>query len=174
MIHQMALGTLPQWGAFLSLLAILMGGVTVYIRGIPDRLRVRNEARQIEIDEAELIRSDYAQQIVEFRKEVHGYRNELHAVALRQNSTEKALTEAQRISRQRSDRINNMMFVLRLVMSELRRLDPSSVILKQAEAMLGSMGEDDPLKSPTLNAAEHAVEAAETTVAEVKSAEAKK
>ncbi len=173
-ISQMDTGTLPAWGAFLSLLAILMGAVTVYIRGIPDRFRVKNEARQIEINEAELIRADYAKQIADFRTEVHGYRNDLQAVMGKQAETEKELERARSVSRQRSDRINNMMFIIRLLISELRRLDPTSIIVKQAEAMLLQMGEDDPHKSMTLNAAEHAVEAAENTVAEVKSAESKK
>jgi hypothetical protein len=52
LVSQLGPGTLPQWGTFAAVLAMLAGMVTVWIKGIPERLRVRNEAR-MQIGEAE-------------------------------------------------------------------------------------------------------------------------
>jgi hypothetical protein len=126
------LGTLSQFGTFVGVLAIVAGMVTVWIRGIPERRRVENEARAMDIDEAEKIRTDYAQQIRDFRKEVHGYRNDLQNMEAR-------LSQSESTSRRRSDVIKDMMFIIRLLISELKRTEPQSIIVGQAEAMLARM-----------------------------------
>lgn len=148
------LGTVFQGGTLLTLLLLL--GVW-WVRGIPDRGRVKNEGKVIDNAEAEKIRTDYAAQIKDFRAEVHGYRNELAAIAAR-------LTASESVSRQRSDRINNMMFIIRLLISELRRLDPTSIIVKQAEAMLQQMEPETSRTNDALSVAEGAVADAEQTV----------
>lgn len=154
-----------QGGKLVALIAGIAMAVGAWMKQRPASQHAENEAMQISSKEAELIRTDYAQQIRDFRLEVHDYRNELHAVVLRLSTS-----EAQ--SKRRGDKLTMMAFVLRLVMTELRRLDPGNQIIDQAEALLGQiLAEDDPAKSQTLNAAEHAVKAAETTVAEVKRSE---
>lgn len=130
-------GTVPQWGAFLSLLAILMGAVTVYIRGIPERLRARNEADKIKIDAAEKIRTDYANQIRDFRAEVHGYRNDLHVITAR-------LATSEATSRHRADKLRMMAFIVRLVLEELRSINPNNKVIGQAEDLLDELGKSEP------------------------------
>ncbi len=130
-------GTIPQWGAFLSLLGILMGAVTVYIRGIPERLRARNEADKIKIDAAEKIRTDYAAQIREFRAEVHGYRNDLQVITAR-------LATSEATSRHRADKLRMMAFIVRLVLEELRSINPKNRVIGQAEDLLDELGKSEP------------------------------
>lgn len=154
------LGTVFQGG---TLLAILGAGLMWWIKGMPDRRRAMNEAEQIAVNEAELIRTDYAKQIAAFRTEVHGYKNELQAIY-----GQLALSESAR--RRRDDRIASMMFVLRLLMSELRRLDADSVVLQQAESMLKQMEDEDQryAKRDALTAAHDTEQAAHFTVEALK------
>lgn len=165
------LGTVFQGG---TLLAVIGAVIIWWIRGAPDRQRADNEADQIKINEAELIRTDYAKQIRDFRLEVHGYRNDLQDITFR-------LSQSEAQSKRRGDKITMMAFVLKLVMAELRRLDPDNQVMGQAESLLGQiMDEGDPSKSDALNTAEHAVADAKQTVRtttatrdEVRAAEAK-
>lgn len=167
------LGTVFQGGTFAVLLMILGTVAARYVQGMPDRQRAGNESKALNIGEMETILADYAEQIKTFRAEVHGYRNELQAVR-------GELLASDKISSQRSDRINNMVFIIELLISELERLDPSSVIVKQAKAMLRHMAGGDPKKSEALNVAETAVadakqtvRSAENTVVEISVNEAK-
>ena len=154
-------GSFAQWALFGTAITAFFTALGIWFKHGPDRKRAANEAQLIEINEAEMIRTDYAKQIRDFRMEVHGYRNDVHVLQAR-------LEKSESVSRQRSDRITNMMFIIRLLISELKRHGPS-IIVDQAEAMLRQMGEmDDGInKSPALNAAEHAAQAAEVTVDEV-------
>lgn len=158
-------GNFPQWGAFLSLMGLLVGAVTVYIKGIPERTRARNEGAGQESNAETAIRKEYVDQIREFRKEVHGYRNDLQIIAIRLNTSES-------ISRQRGDRIRNMLFIIRLLISELKRIDPTSIVVSQAEAMIEQMVRDNvdsieplPPESGALHAAKDAVADAKDTLA---------
>lgn len=154
-------GSFAQWALFGTAVTAFFTALGIWFKHAPDRRRAANELEQIKINEAELIRTDYTKQIKDFRLEVHGYRNDLAVIQLR-------LEKSESVSRQRSDRINNMMFIIRLLISELKRHGPS-IIVDQAEAMLRQMGETDEgaNKSPALSAAEHAEQAASLTVGEV-------
>ncbi len=153
------LGTVPQWGAFASLLAILAGCVTVFIRGMPERGRVANERKTIDMAEMDKILADYAEQVKAFRIEVQGLRNDLHGAVAE-------LLASDKISDQRSNWINDMMFIIELLIAELERLDPKSLIVKQAKGMLKRISDQgkDPKKSEALNIAETAVRDAHQTV----------
>ncbi len=169
MLSALPPGTVPQWATFAALLTIIMGAVTVYIRGIPARMLARNDGDKIKIDEAEKIRTDYSEQIKEFRLEVHGYRNELHVVSAR-------LATSEATSMRRGDKLSMMAFVVRLVLDELRRLNPHNQVIEQAETLLDQLERPDPPlsgKSPALGAAEHTVDAAKEAVREVRATEAK-
>lgn len=122
-------GTFPQWGTFAGVLALVAGGIVAFIKGMPERTRADTEANKVRGEQ-------YAEQIKDFRDEVHGYRNDLHIMQIR-------LTKAESASRLRADRITNMTFIIRLLISELKRLDPDSVIVGQAEALLAQMLEQD-------------------------------
>lgn len=152
-------GTFPQWGTFLTVLTGLIGLITVYIRGMPERHRVRIEERKIDVAAHSTQLQQYADQITEFRKEVHGYRNELHVV-------QRNLEKAESLSRRRGDRIVALTIVVKLVMSELKRLDPDSLILGQAEQLLTQMIEEDRPETAA-DAARQTLEAAERTVEKV-------
>ena len=90
--------------------------------------------------------------------EVHGYRNDLQDITFR-------LAQSEAQSKRRGDKITMMVFVLRLVMAELRRIEPNNHVMGQAELLLGQIMDDsDPNKSDALNTAEHAVADAKQTV----------
>lgn len=162
MLAELAPGTLPQWGTFLGVIAGLIGLATVFVKGIPQRTKATSDAKQAD-------NADYAAQIRNFRDEVHGYRNELQALQGRLNRAESA-------SRLRADRITNMTFIIRLLISELLRLDPDSIIVQQAEALLKQMedGEHPPMGAAetadrAVAKAQDTVKAAKATVAELAS-----
>jgi uncharacterized membrane protein YccC len=125
-------GTIPQWGAFGSLLGLLAMAVTVWIKGIPERLRVRNEGVALQAKIEEDLRGEAALRFQEFRNEVHDLRNELQAMSSRLSSSETT-------SRRRADKLSMMIFILHLVMSELRRLDKDSEVLQRAEMFLNQI-----------------------------------
>jgi hypothetical protein len=159
-------GTLSQIGSFVALVGLFAGMVTVWIKGMPERSRVANEARQLDINEAESLRVDYAKQIREFRAEVHGYRNDLAKMETR-------LSQSERTSSRRSDVIKDMMFIIRLLISELKRIEPKSVIVGQAEAMVDRMGLSEVDKTDPLAAAKATEACAHETVATIQAKEAK-
>jgi hypothetical protein len=145
-------GSLPLWGTFITVLTTALGLLGVWIKGIPER-------RRAETEDKGLTGQQYAAQIADFRKEVHGYRNELHII---QRDLEKSESRA----RQRADRIVALTVVVKLVMSEIKRLDPKSSILAQAEELLTQLVEEDKPETAA-QAARQTLEAAERTVAKV-------
>ena len=128
-----------------------------WIRGWPERRRAENATATIDHAQMAAVIADYAKRQQETRNEVHDLRNEMQVMQGRLNRSEK-------ISSQRSDRINNMMFIIRLLISDLKRLDPNSQIVQQAEMILRHVSEadetDDPLSSAhdTVKAAQHTVD----------------
>jgi hypothetical protein len=160
------LGTVFQGGTLAALLILLAGVATVFIRGIPDRLRVQNEGRSADVKAETALRDEYAERYRETRKEVHGLRNELSAALA-------DLYQSNNMRTRTRDRFNMVLFILRLVMDDLRHRDPESPLLRQAEGLLQQVMEDvdDPTKSTALNAAEHTVAAAKATCEEVKHSE---
>ena len=149
-------GTIPQWGTFAALIAAIVGWGTVYIKGSPLRTKANSDARQAD-------NADYADQIKLFRDEVRSLNREVKVLQER-------LTQAESASRLRADRITNMTFIIRLLISELRRLDPNSIIVQQAEALMKQM---DYVEAPAAEAdraidkAQDTVIAAKATVAEL-------
>lgn len=153
-------GTTAQWAQFAALLAIIMGGIRVWIKGLPERGRVANERKVIEISETDRLIASYEVTVKAFRAEVHGYRNDLQAV-------QGELLASDKVSSQRHNWINDMMFIIELLITELERLDPKSPTVKQAKAMLKRMGGgsgDDAAKSEAMNVAETAARDARQTV----------
>lgn len=125
-------GAFPLWGIFVVAVITLAGMVTAYIKGVPDRQRAATEATKVTGDQ-------HAEQIKELREELrrltgelHSYVNDLQIMGIRLNKSESE-------SRRRGDLITNMTFIIRLLISELRRLDPNSVIVAQAEALMAQM-----------------------------------
>lgn len=161
-VFGVVLGT-PFQGA--TVLSVIAAVAIWWIRGAPDRQRADNEGRQIEVAEHTLLRADYVQQIKDFRKEVHSLRNELQVLTGQQ-------IKADGENRRYKEQVSTMMFLIRLLISELKRLDPDSVIIAQAEATLEQMGHPlDPNKSAARQAAEDTVTAAQNTLDEVSEAE---
>jgi hypothetical protein len=132
----LASGTLPQWGAFGSLLALLALALVAWVKGIPDRLRVKNEREAQDTKAASDIRDEYALRYKETRVEVHGLRNELMAVR-------GELAASQAKSMRRSDKLNMVLFILRMVMDELSSKDKDNKVLAQANKLLSRV-EDEP------------------------------
>lgn len=153
----------------LNIATVIFGGgaVAYWIKGMPERARVTieraNAFAKIEAD----LRNEAVKRFGEFRTEVHDLRNELQRYV-----GDLAVSEANR--RRGSDKLSMMAFVLQLVMGELRRLDPNSQTLDQAERLLkGVIDEpDENGKTDKLKKAEHAVAAARDTVVAIKHDEA--
>ena len=146
-------GTLPQWGTFAALLAAIAAGFTAYIKGSPHRTKANSDAKQAD-------NADYADQIKLFRDEVRALNREVKTLQER-------LTQAESASRLRADRITNMTFIIRLLISELRRIDPNSIIVQQAEALMRQMDHAEAPAIPTVEA-DRAVEKAQDTVVAAK------
>jgi hypothetical protein len=168
-MFSLATGTIPQWGAFGTLLVLLALALTAWIKGIPERLRVKNEREAQDTKAASDIRDEYALRYKETRLEVHGLRNELQIVRAE-------LAASQTKSMRRSDKLNMVLFILRMVMDELQAKEPKNKVLAQAVKLLSRVEDEphDPANSDAVNAAEHTVEVAKEAVHEVKAAEARK
>ncbi len=162
-LTHLAPGTLPGWGTFFAAITAL--GMW-WIRGAPDRRRAATEAAKVEADEHTLIRTDYVQQIKDWRVEVHALNNKLHVVQLEQARTQKAANEATAIIRGYEDDRRTMLLLIRLLLAELKIHDPESPLILHAEMVLAHMIENgsDPSKSDAMNIAEHAVRDAKQTV----------
>lgn len=162
----MQLGTVFQGGTMAAMLALLAIVGRAWIIGIPERLRIANEGKASAGDEL-------AERYKSWRVEVHEMRNSLMVVASKQADCDRALAEAHSVNRHNQVQINTMLFLIRLLIRELERLAPDSLIVQQAKATLEQLGHEpfDPQKSTALSAAEHTVRAAEVAVEEVKQAE---
>lgn len=174
-VSQLAPGTLPVWGTFLAMLSILGLVLRVWIVGLPDRRRADNEAHVIEGSEMERVVAELRSQIKDLRAEVHLYRNEVQAL-------QSELSASKKLSNQRSDRIDTLQIIIELLLSELERIDPDSLIVKQAKLMLRRSGGDvaKPDDSDAMSTAKgavrdakQAVRSAEHTVVEINVNEAK-
>lgn len=146
----------------LTLLGIIgSGGALIWwIRGMPERARVKNEGIVIAAAEA-------ADRYKVWRLEVHELKQEVAKVSARQYLTDKQLSDALAVNRHNKSQMATMLFLIKLLISELKRLDPKSAIVHQAEMTLVQMEHDhgmDPTKSDALNTAEVAVQDAKQTV----------
>ncbi len=168
MLNSVATGTLPQWGAFLALLTIIAGGIKVWINGMPERARVTIEAATVAAGIEDKLRIDTNERLKEFRMEVHGLRNELHAV---NGELRTAIKESTR----REDKLNMLLFILSMVMDELHAKDQDNVTLAQAVTLLKRVENTphQPGASASMNKAEDAVEATAASLREVRASEAK-
>ncbi len=158
-MDEMQLATIFEGATAATVIFAAFMALRYWIQGSPDRSRVANETKVLDMAAMDKRLSDYAQQVRDFREEVHGLRNDLQT----------ALAEgviSDKLSDQRSNWINDMMFIIELLISELERIDSKSMIVKQARSMLKRIkGQGtDPLKSESLNNAETAVRDAKQTV----------
>ena len=166
MFHETAIGAVFQGATFFT---VLSGALYFWIKGMPDRGRVKNETTAMQAKIEEDLRNEAALRFKEFRQEVHGLRNELMAARAELQHT---VTQSLR----RADKLNMVLFILRLVMDELHTKEPANKVLAQAHSLLSRV-EDEPHEvgnSTTLNHAVDTVEAAQATVREVMAEEAKK
>jgi hypothetical protein len=151
-----------------AITAGLVGLGIWYIRGWPERKRATNETIALTAKIEEDLRGEAAERFREFRAEVHALRNELAVVRA---ELAQSLTKSMR----RGDKLNMVLFILRMVMDELHAKEPANKVLAQAKTLLARVEDEphDPASSDALKAAEHTVEAAQDAVQEVKAAEAK-
>lgn len=149
------LGTIFQGGTLLTACLIAVG---LWIRGYPERMRASNEGKTIAAAEA-------SERYKAWRLEIHELKNEIAKVSAKQVITDGQLSESLAVNRHLRTQMTTMLFLIRLLISELKRLDPKSAIVKQAELTLGEMDQhSDPNKSDALNTAETAVQDAKQTV----------
>ena len=150
------LGTPFQGGTLV--VALLAAGLIIrtYITGMPARGRVKNEAKVIA--DAEL-----AARYKAWREEVHELRNELA-------KAQAEITASHDWRTQNSARFDQVLFILKLVTTELLRVRPKSEVVKQANDLLGQVtGEDESAPSTmTVAAAKATVVAAKDTLGEAK------
>ncbi len=180
MLESITTAPVLEGAASATVIIAIIGAFVWWIKGMAERGRVKNEgtiiqakieaeARALQGKIEETFRGEAATRFREFREEVHGLRNDVARL-------EANLHNATAQSGRRGDKLNMVLFILRLVMDELATRDPTNKILAQARALLARV-EDEPHEkgnSTALNQAEDTVEAAQATVREVKAEEAKK
>jgi hypothetical protein len=71
------ISTVFQGGTLVALIVLIAGVITVFIRGMPERARVKNESVSLHAKIEEDLRGEAAHRFKEFRDEVHSLRNEL-------------------------------------------------------------------------------------------------
>jgi hypothetical protein len=92
-------------------------------------LTQRPAMKRLTMDENAVLRDDYTKQIAALREERQADRGEIKVLGSRLGVVENE-------SRRRADKINNLTFIVQLVMNELQRIDPNSIILKQAARLM--------------------------------------
>lgn len=162
----MQLGTVFQGGTMAAMFAVLAIVGRAWIVGIPERLRAASESKTTAA-------AELAERYKAWRVEVHDLRSNLMVVAGKQDECGKQLAEAHSVNRHNQSQIHTMLFLIRLLIKELDRLAPESMIVQQAKVTLEQLGHDapDPSKSTTLVAAELTVDAAKEAVKEIKHSE---
>lgn len=147
-----------------------------WIRGMGDRRRAENEGRIIDNSEAGVLRAEMKELNAQARKDIHALRNELATLTLVQGKCEKALAAAHAENQGYRDDMQTLLFLIRLLISEVKRLDkePDNAIIKQAEMTLTEL---ERRRTPhgaqenageAVHAAERSVEAAVATEIAVK------
>lgn len=162
----MQLGTVFQGGTMVAMMMLLGIVGRAWIVGIPERLRAANEGKMTAA-------AELSERYKAWRVEVHGLKNDLGVVAAKQRECDKALAEAHIVNRHHESQMSTMLFLIRLLLRELERLAPNSIIVQQAKITLEQLGHEpfSADKSTALAAAEHTVEVAKVAVKEVKQAE---
>lgn len=177
----------------LNILTLVLGGgaVGIFIKTMADRGRVKIEAMnaeaKIETDRVLLttkiendLRGEAAIRFKEFRDEVHGLRGELSKRDAEALVRDRELADMAATSARRGDRMDMLLFILRMVMDEFHIKDPENKVLAQARVMLDRLGDEPGIRSsghtpgasPVLAKAEDTVDKAKETVREVKATEA--
>lgn len=109
------IGTLPQWGTFAGILTILAGLITVWIKGIPERLRVRIEADTSAAAEWRVIEA---------------------RVTTKLDACEDGrMRDADTIAAVKDENFR-LKIAMSLVLQELESLDPDSATVKKAQAIM--------------------------------------
>lgn len=168
-LANLAPGTFPQWGTFSLLLAMFVWALAVWIRGEPERTRAKSEAKALDNADAAILRAEYQALHQKNRDDYHKLANDFQKLVGTQRRCEQALAEAHAENRMYRDDVNTLLFLIRLLISEVKRLDrdPANIIIKQAEMTLTELerkrGEGNGVKA--LGAlAEDAVEKAEASL----------
>ena len=171
---------------------IIIGFGTAFFKFRPDQTRAITEGKMAEaqliaaakvaaaaaIAEAKLAEDkETGDRFREFRSEVHGLKNEIAVLVARQAKSdlkqlelEKLLNHALSTSSMRRGQMDSMISLIELLIAELARIDPKSIIVPQAKLLLKQIREasvnnsDGNWKSAALNTAEHAVRDAKQTV----------
>ena len=181
-------GTLPQW-LMTGLLALIAGILTAWIRGMPERARVANEREVIDNADAGVLRTEFMGLYEKNRKDYHALANDMQVLSGVQHKCQKALAEAHAENRGYREDMRTLLFLAKLLINEIKRLDPNphNSVIEQAEMTLFQLQKkhdptwSDLVKSPQRQAAEGAVisaeltlNAAEHTVEEIDAEEASK
>lgn len=152
------LGSPFQGGIFVTLVLILGFVIRTWIVGMPARKLAETEGERVKNEGKVIDNAEVALRFKEWRAEVHAMKNELAVVQaeLHQSNAQRARNR---------DRFNMVLFILRLVMAELRRLDPDSPVIRQADELLKQVTDEEP--GDAVSAAKATVSAAEHTLEEV-------
>lgn len=144
------------------------GAVIAFVRTRPALKKIANERVVTDAAAAANLRDEYAKQYKDTRQELHALRNEVQA-------HQGELRAADLKSMRRGDKLNMVLFILRMVMDELASINSDNKVLVQARKLLDGVGNEphEDGQSNALNAAENTVDAAKEAVREVKATEAK-
>lgn len=175
------LSTVINGGVLLSLLTLIAGGITVWIKGIPDRLRVRNESKTIELSESAAIRAELHTQLDEMRANLRNERldhaNEMRLSAMDRDDLRDRLAKLEQQNIRQQIRHNaeralarhqlaniNQCFTALLLLLKANPEDPDKVreAIATVEEMRANMLRDETQEKAIIRAAEIAADAGET------------
>ena len=171
-------GNTAQWTLVGVVITSFFTALGIWFKYEPDRKRANNEEKAIELSDAEKLRLEYTGLNKQARQDIHDMREQLATMQAKQHFSDRRLLEAATVQRQDRADMDTMMFLIRLLISEVKRLDKSdnNAIIDQAETVLAHLttirGAAIP-KSETLTAAENAHLATQETVDEILAAEGK-
>lgn len=162
-------GSAAQWGLLGAFITAFFTALGIWFKYGPDRRRAENEAKSLEVTTEAKLRDEMTALNKQARKDIHDMREQLATMQAKQHFSDRRLLEAATVQRQDRADMDTMMFLIRLLISEVKRLDKSdnNAIIEQAESVLAHLttirGAAIP-KSDAMASAEHAHHATQETV----------
>lgn len=146
-------GTLSQFGTFTLLLILTAGLATVWVKGIPERLRVKNEGKAIDNAEMAGLRREVAEVRGDLKKCEAECADELRKVH-------------EELWGMRKQNIAEQISLINIILNSVDAPELKAMlkVLESVKATLNARVFIDPAKSDQLNVAEHAVMDAQQTV----------
>lgn len=166
-------GTPIQWVILITLMSSAFTALGIWLKYGPSRMLAANAKHIIDNDAAKTLRTEWESLNKQNRTDIHRLNNELQKIIKEQIDCAKELSEAHAINRANRDDMRTMMFLIRLLISEVKRLDPdpdNNIIIHQCEDIMAELDRrtHSSVVQPNKNGKSGALVAAETAVGDAK------